>query len=211
MTLSDVASVVMVFVALLLALPAYWVATRALFPAGAARAQRAYAESPGKAFGAGVLGVFAVGLATTILGAMPVPLMKVLALLTFGAGLGAALFGAGGLAGLIGSRLPSTGDAGSPWKALVRGGVAMELSFLIPLLGWFLLFPLSLVTGIGATILSLRAGTPSAQPVSHPEVAAGTPAPDGLPAAGGAPGPIPTANAHAAEPPVGAGAGAGVR
>jgi hypothetical protein len=72
--------------------------------------------------------------------------------------LGAFLMYAGvGMAGLvthIGQRLPSPADADKPWRATVRGGVVLEMAFLIPFVGWFGLTVLAVVMGAGATTLS---------------------------------------------------------
>jgi len=62
-----------------------------------------------------------------------------------------ANIGVAGLATVIGSRLPSPDDAARPWKATIRGGIVLELSCLIPILGWFVILPIATITGCGTT------------------------------------------------------------
>ena len=62
--------------------------------------------------------------------------------------------GAAGLATHVGRRLVSPVDAKRPWKATIRGAVVLELAYLIPILGWLGLLPLSFIMGAGATTLS---------------------------------------------------------
>ncbi len=68
------------------------------------------------------------------------------------------IFAGVGMSGLvthIGRRLESPADAGRSWRATVRGGAALELACLIPLLGWVGIFPISLIIGFGAATLTL--------------------------------------------------------
>ena len=60
-----------------------------------------------------------------------------------------------GLATVVGERLPSPADAQCPWKATIRGGIVLELSYLLPFLGWFVLLPVSIIIGAGATTRAL--------------------------------------------------------
>ncbi|HEY9777250.1 MAG TPA: hypothetical protein V6C81_26040 [Planktothrix sp.] len=65
------------------------------------------------------------------------------------------LFASTGVAGLvttIGHRLPSKADEGAPWRATIRGGVVLELSYLLPFLGWFVILPSSLIIGAGCAL-----------------------------------------------------------
>jgi hypothetical protein len=63
--------------------------------------------------------------------------------------------GVAGLATVVGERLPSPADAQCPWKATIRGGVILELSYLLPILGWFVLLPASIIIGAGSITRSL--------------------------------------------------------
>jgi hypothetical protein len=80
------------------------------------------------------------------------------------------LFASVGIAGLttsIGSRLPSPADIERPWQATIRGSIVLELAFLLPLLGWFMLLPAALIIGSGAALRSIIKGMrrPKAAPI----------------------------------------------
>ncbi|HSB28988.1 MAG TPA: hypothetical protein VLE19_14075, partial [Pyrinomonadaceae bacterium] len=63
--------------------------------------------------------------------------------------------GVSGLVTAIGRRLPSALDEQSPWRATLRGGVALELTYLLPILGWFVVLPASIIIGTGAINVAL--------------------------------------------------------
>ena len=65
-----------------------------------------------------------------------------------------ALFGLGVVASEIGGRLPSTGAAATPWRSQLRGSITLSLASLLPLAGWFIVFPLAVHAGFGAWIAS---------------------------------------------------------
>jgi hypothetical protein len=55
-------------------------------------------------------------------------------------------------------------DLDQPWRRVLRGGAVLALLFVVPLLGWFAVFPLTLASGLGALFLPPR-------PLVPPEVA----------------------------------------
>ena len=63
--------------------------------------------------------------------------------------------GMAGLATCIGLRLTSPADSERPWRATLRGGIVLELAYLLPILGWFLILPVSIIAGSGAVSLAL--------------------------------------------------------
>jgi hypothetical protein len=67
-------------------------------------------------------------------------------------------FASTGIAGLttsIGMKLPSPADRDRPWQATIRGSVVLELAFLLPILGWFIILPSALIIGSGCALRSL--------------------------------------------------------
>jgi hypothetical protein len=42
----------------------------------------------------------------------------------------------------------------------VRGGVVLELAFLFPIVGWFIVLPLALILGAGAAVRVVLGGAP---------------------------------------------------
>ncbi len=173
MLMADTMAIVFVVLGFLLALPGLWLVCRALWP-GVVERSRARCE-------ARPIVSFLVGAALT-LGAILVS--AVVGKVAGGAGQIAAfaissLFamfahtGVAGLASHLGRRLPSPADAGRPWRETLRGGVVLELSYLVPILGWFVILPVSIVLGAGAAALAIvlpgRAEAAARAPVAPAE------------------------------------------
>ena len=74
----------------------------------------------------------------------------------------------------IGAGLPSPLDEQQPWRRVLRGGILLALTFLLPFVGWFVLPIWALVSGFGAFLLSVRERKPS--PDAAPPVISLTPA-----------------------------------
>jgi hypothetical protein len=77
-----------------------------------------------------------------------------------------ANLGTAAFATYLGQRLASPADLARPWAATIRGGVALELAWLVPIVGWIGLLPASIVMGTGAVTLAMfaRKAQPQAQP-----------------------------------------------
>jgi len=91
------------------------------------------------------------------------------------------LAGSAGLTYRIGQGLPSPVDETQPWRRVLRGGIVLAFSFLLPFVGWVIIPLWVLVSGLGAFILAAReqnsARTASAIPANTPNfVAANQPA-----------------------------------
>ena len=56
----------------------------------------------------------------------------------------------------VGRGLLHADDTRSPWRRSLRGGVVLALTFLLPVIGWFVILPWVLLSGCGATILAMR-------------------------------------------------------
>jgi hypothetical protein len=66
------------------------------------------------------------------------------------------MIGSAGLTLRIGAGLPSPLDEQQPWRRVLRGGILLSLTFLLPVVGWFVLPIWALVSGFGAFILSVQ-------------------------------------------------------
>lgn len=165
MLMADVLSISLSVLGFFLSLQGLWLGVRALAPAtfDAAQADLRLRRLPSFLFGAlfTALTVLVAVIASTAGGPG-----QALALLLIGAWLVLSSFGVSALATLIGEQLPSPVDTRRPWRRTVRGGVVLELAFLFPLLGWFVLLPAALITGTGAALRTLRRS-----PISEPEAA----------------------------------------
>lgn len=154
MLMADTMSIFFVILGMLLAFAGLWLMCRGLWP----QAVEAAAERCAKR----IWLYFLAGIPLTL---VMIILTRVLFLLGPGgkiAGLAVVCFymlqahiGVSGLVTAIGRRLPSALDQDSPWRATLRGGIALELTYLLPILGWFVILPASIIIGTGAINIAL--------------------------------------------------------
>ena len=158
MLMADTLAIFLVVLGFLLALPGLWLLCAGLWPT--------VVERTTDDCRAGLLFPFLVGI--------PISVVAFFSTVFASKGLGAAsgfvsiaivcfyvLFASVGIAGLttsIGNRLPSPADIERPWQATIRGSIVLELAFLLPLLGWFMLLPSALIIGSGAALRSIIKG-----------------------------------------------------
>ena len=156
MVIADVMTWVAVIAGVLAAFPGFWLTLRGLFPqfheACAQRATRNLVVP----FFVGVPFVVAVVIAVSALGKLGGPGGVALVLL-ISLTLSVAHTGVAGLVTTLGRRMPSPTDTERPWKATLRGAIALELAYLMPIVGWFLLLPLTTIIGIGITVQTIIA------------------------------------------------------
>lgn len=161
MILADILQWFLLILGAFLTLNAHWLGAHALCPALVARARQRYQRTPVRATLVGLaIAVPTLALTIGVGKAAPNPGVKALCV-----GLGLivgllALIGSAGLAERIGQGLPGARDREQPWRAHLRGGTVLGLAFLMPFLGWFVLLPWTLVSGLGAWALAGRAPTP---------------------------------------------------
>lgn len=155
MIMADILKIFLIIVGLLTVYVSYWLVAQALFPALVERARQHY----GKPVKITLIGAIAAA-APLFLGAMisnlPNPALKVtgVAIMVIPAMLG--LVGSAGLISRIGAGLPTPADEQQPWRRVLRGGILFALTFLLPIVGWFILPVWALVSGFGAFLLSVR-------------------------------------------------------
>ena len=152
MIMADVLKIFLIVVGLLIVQVSYWLTAESLFPQIVRRARRGYGAHPLRATLIGALTaapLVAIGLGLTKAGAAPV---KALGFLMVAIAVLGALVGSAGLARRIGAGLPSPTDTERPWRQVLRGGIVLSLTFLLPFVGWFLILPLSLLSGFGTAL-----------------------------------------------------------
>jgi hypothetical protein len=155
MIMADILKILLIILGILAIYVSYWLLAQALFPALVERARVHY----GKPLKISLIGL-AAALAPVVLGLTlaktPNPLLKVLGitLLVVPGMLG--LVGSAGLTLRIGAGLPSPVDEAQPWRRVLRGGVLLACSFLLPVVGWIVLPLWVLVSGLGAFIVSVK-------------------------------------------------------
>jgi hypothetical protein len=176
MIVADVLTWFLIIAGVYLVLTCYWLSSFALFPRAVEACAERYAR-PARATLAGLLVLVPVlvaglGAANAVKARGPSGALKIALLLL----LLPAFLGSAGLALRIGSGLPSARDAAEPWRRLLRGGLVLAPTFLLPFLGWFVLLPWTLVSGFGAALLAWRGAGRVAPPAPPPEAPSDEPA-----------------------------------
>jgi hypothetical protein len=165
MLMADVLAVFFVVVGLLLAHVGVWLLCRGLWPNHLERAERQVSDRLGLTLLAGIPPALGAVVLTIVLAQVGGSVGKALAAIFASSFL---LFAHAGLAGAIanvGRKLGAEGD--TPWRASLRGGVALALAYAFPILGWFILLPASIVLGSGASVIALLQGFVAGAPVSQ--------------------------------------------
>ena len=173
MNLADVFTVVFIILGFLLVFVAYWLLAAGLFPRLVERCAENLGRAPIKSLLLGAV-TFAplVAIGLVISNKSPNTVGKVCGLgIALFAAL-AALLGSAGVALRIGQGLKSARDATEPWRQVLRGGIVLALTFVLPFLGTFIVLPLAFVSGFGAILLSSfrRRKVPAALPVPAEQV-----------------------------------------
>jgi len=154
MLMADTMSIFFVILGMLLAFSGLWLLCRGLWPQAVEAAAARCAKRVWPYFLAGIpltLVMLVLARALFVLG--PVGKFAAVAVVCFY--MIQAHTGVSGLATAIGRRLPSPLDEHSPWRATLRGGIALELTYLLPILGWFVVLPASMIIGTGAVNVAL--------------------------------------------------------
>lgn len=171
MIMADVFKILFLVLGTIATVVCYWLLFEAVFPRVVEGARDRYERHPKRALLVGLL----VTAPTLLLGAAfasaPAALAKFLGITLLLALLLVSLVGSAGLAELVGGRLASAVDAQWPWRRVLRGGTVLAVTFVLPLAGWFVVLPVTLVSGVGAAVLAWRSrpALPEAAPAGAPE------------------------------------------
>jgi hypothetical protein len=140
-----------------------------LMPGVVDRARVRLERTPGRCVSAGLVMLIPAVLVLSVLFAVAAGPLQLLAWLALGALVAAASMGASGLCTLMARRARPYGGVSA--AALVRSAVALELSLLFPLAGWFVLTPLVALASLGAAFFALLGWMPrphvQTQEISH--------------------------------------------
>ena len=156
MIVADILMWFFLVVGLYIVFNSYWLATQGLFPNFVDRCRERIHSAPTRRF------LFGLGLTVPVVALGVVMLNAPKAWLKFaGAALLIVLFliglcGATGIAAQIGTGLSKPGDEAQSWQRVLRGGGVLGLTFILPLAGWFLVLPLTLMMGLGAAVVPGR-------------------------------------------------------
>lgn len=163
MLMADTMSIFFVVLGMLLAFSGLWLMCRGLWPDAVEAAAERCAKRIWPYFLAGLPLTFVTIVLTKFLFVLG-PAGKIAAVAVVCLYMLQAHTGVSGLATAIGRRLPSSLDQHSPWRATLRGGIALELTYLLPILGWFIVLPASIIIGTGAINAALLSRIKITQP-----------------------------------------------
>jgi len=169
MLMADTMAIFFVILGLLLAFPGLWLLCRGLWPRTVTEAASICGKGLIKPFVVGAPVTVVMIFAAAVLSNLG-PAGKIVAAATVCLYLMIANCGVAGLVAAVGERLASPPgkplgnmDSQQSWRATLRGGAALGLASLLPILGWFVILPVSMMVGCGASLLSLlRAFAPAA-------------------------------------------------
>lgn len=164
MNLADVFTVTLVILGFLIVYIAYWLMSAGLFPRFVERCSEQIGRAPILTTLVGavtLVPIVAIGLA--ISSKAPNSAGKIAGLAVALIGILGALFGSAGLALRIGTGLKSRRDERDPWRRVLRGGIVLGLTFVMPFLGTFVVMPLAFIAGFGAFLFCVlrRAAAPA--------------------------------------------------
>jgi hypothetical protein len=173
MNLADVFTYLFSILGFIIVFIGYWLMAAALFPAMVERCAESVGRKPvSTTFIGAILFVPLVIIGFAISSKAPSVPVKFAGISIVLFSFLAALFGAAGLALRIGRGLKSARDEHEPWRRVLRGGIVLALTFVLPFVGTFVLMPFAFISGFGAIVRALFQREP------QPEIA---PAPSAVP------------------------------
>ena len=153
--MADISAIFFILLIISIAFPAMLTAWWLLFPTLITRAQTRIEKSLARSFWLGLVIVIALTIPIVILLALPFGPAKFIGWILIAASLALSSIGSAGIAAHLGERMKQAGNNYTSLSAFVRGSVVLELASFFPVLGWFFLLPLALITAFGATGFAL--------------------------------------------------------
>jgi hypothetical protein len=153
--MSDILSIFGFLVILGLGFPALLFVVWLSLPAPVTRARQAVDNGGRRCFGVGLLALLLMAFPLAFVIQFPGPgefagIVAVLGLL------GLSTIGAAGMAAHLADRITTRAQGKvAAHRAFLYGAVTLELAVAFPVLGWVLVFPFALITGLGATFIAL--------------------------------------------------------
>jgi hypothetical protein len=164
MIMADVFKFVFLILGFYIAFLSYWLLAAGLFPRMTDRCESLYRCCPIRLTLLGLIVIAPLVGFGIWLFKHPQPLMKVFGGAAIFLPLLLALIGSAGLCQHIGAGLQSPTDAGQPWRRVFRGGLVLAATFLMPIIGWLIVFPLTMLSGFGVGLVGMFRGGPPTPP-----------------------------------------------
>ncbi len=156
LTIGDVLAATLLVLGTALTTLSAFVLVGLLFPVRAEAAAQRVESRPWATMTSGVLVALPALALATVLGAIPSPVARALSLVVVVLLLVVAVVGASGLAKLAANRAEAANSRLSSLGGLVLGSTLLVLAALIPLVGWFVVAPIGLLTSLGAGVHALK-------------------------------------------------------
>lgn len=169
LTLGDVLAVTALVLGTAAGLAALSLASGFAFPRAAEAAARRAESRPGLSLFSGLAASVPFLFVGAVLAALPDPLAKSAGVLVLGAYALLLAFGAAVVSWLVASRISASAPGLPRHAALAVASLAVAVSMVLPLVGWFLVGPVVCLAGFGAWATSRRAAKLAP---SEPEAAA---------------------------------------
>jgi hypothetical protein len=154
-TSATVWMIVWILIGFVLTIGSSLLTARTLFPAFADRCA-ARCRTPVRSFFLGLLAA-AVAVAAMAFAGKIGKAGPPLAFVIGGAAALLAIAGASGQVLRMAARTAHDGESPDSWAASRRAASILSVSYVLPVAGWLIILPLSLLTGLGCALMSLRA------------------------------------------------------
>ena len=152
--MADISAIFFILLILGIAFPAMLTAWWLLFPSLVARSKVRVEKTLTRTFWMGLVIVIALAIPVMILVALPFGPAKFLGWILLAGSLALSSIGSAGVAAHLADRLAQQSNV-TALGAFVRGAFLLELAAFFPVIGWFFLWPLLLITAFGATVFAL--------------------------------------------------------
>jgi len=153
--MADISAIFFILLIISIAFPAMLAAWWLLFPSLITRAQTRIEKTLARSFWLGLVIIIVVTIPIVILLALPFGPAKFIGWILIATALALSSIGSAGIAAHLGAQLKQAGNNYTALGAFIRGSVILELATFFPILGWFFLLPLALITAFGATGFAL--------------------------------------------------------
>lgn len=152
--MADISAIFFILLILGIAFPAMLTAWWLLFPSLITRAQTRVEKTLPQTFWLGLVILIGAAIPIVILLALPFGPAKFIGWIVLAASLALSSIGSAGIAAHLAYRLGQHSHV-TALSGFVRGSVILELAAFFPIVGWFFLWPLLLITAFGATGFAL--------------------------------------------------------
>jgi hypothetical protein len=169
--MSDVSAIFGILITLGIAFPGMLTAWWLLFPGTIERASQRLEMTPWSCWWFGLGLTLVITIPTMILISLPFGPAKFLGWTLASVALTLSGLGAAGLVTIMGRGINRSSSNVSIVGGFVRGAVALELAAVFPLIGWFLVIPLTTIISIGGTGFALLRWMPREKKASSSNVA----------------------------------------